>query len=536
MDKRTVALAAIACVAFACKKSTPEPEPQLPPLPAPDITPAEAAMSRLTATQYRNALRDLLGPDVVLPVALEPDIPAGGFIAVGASRTTISPWGVEQYENAAYDLAEQVMDSAELRAVHVPCTPRGSADDVCAEMFVRQFGRRLWRRPLVDEEVTALVGIARTSAETLGDFYDGLEFAMAAMLQSPNFLFRAELGRSNAYDDYEIAARLAFFLWNTTPDDALLDAAAASELTNDATLAIHVQRLIDSPRSRVGVRNFFTELLELYELEELSKDPTVFVHFSSEVGHSAMEETLRGFESLIFEQDGDYRDAFTTRRTFVDRRLAAIYNVRASKPDGFGEVMLDADGPRRGLLGQVSFLALQSHATASSATLRGHFVRVNLLCHTVPPPPVNVNTALPEPSGTARTLRDRVGEHLSSPACAGCHSLMDPIGLGLEHFDGLGRFRTMDNDALINPAGDLDGIPFTNASDLAQILHDHPDVPACLVRGLYRYATGNIEDVGEKDTVEWLAGQFARSGYKVKAVLFEIAMSKGFRQVREASR
>jgi hypothetical protein len=193
-------------------------------------------------------------------------------------------------------------------------------------------------------------------------------------------------------------------------------------------------------------------------------------------------------------------------------------------------VELPVDGPRRGILGHASILALGAHATSSSATLRGKFIRVTLLCEEILPPPVNVDTALPEPSGTTRTLRERVQEHLTDPFCAGCHRPLDSIGLGLEQFDGIGRFRTHDNGGLIDASGDLDGQPFTDAITLGQRLADDPRVPTCLTQNLYRYATGRDATEGEVDNLAWINDAFADAGYRFRPLMRAIAMSPGFRR------
>lgn len=508
--------------------------------PPPAIVPAEPVLHRLTRAQYHNALRDLLGPQVIVPGPIEPDESYAGLIAIGAGRTTISPWGVEQFESAAYDLAEQALAPGPLREALVPCTPEGTIDLACASDFVSRFGARAWRRPLSAEEVSVLAATATTGAAALDDFHAGLEIALAAILQSPSFLFRVELGEPDPdvpgerrYTAHEMASRLSFFFWNTTPDDALLAAADSGALLDDEGLRREVERLAGSSRAREGVRSFFSELFELHRLDSLTKDPSIFTHFSPELGALAREETLQVLERLIFVEDADYRDLFTTERTWVDRRLAAIYGVRASVRDGFGEVVLPREGLRRGLLGQVSFLALRAHPVSSSATLRGKFIRQVILCGEVPPPPVNVNTALPEPSGTARTLRERVGEHLANDTCRACHRLMDPIGLGLESFDGIGRLRTEDNGAPIDPTSELDGAAFADPWLLAEGLREHPSVPRCLVRNFYRYATGNVESAGEVEQIDWLTRRFVASGHRVRALLTDIALSPGFRRAKE---
>ncbi|MCK6546644.1 DUF1592 domain-containing protein [Myxococcota bacterium] len=523
------ALVGAALVAPACT-STPDAEP-----PAP-ITPAEPVLHRLTAAQYTNTIRDLLGDDVVLPTALEPDVVERGLASLGASIATISPWGVEQYEAASLDLADQVLSSGTGRARLVPCTATAMIDDACAAAFVADFGKKAWRRPVTSEELDALVALARDGATTLGDFHEGLELAFAAILQAPDFLFRVELGEPDParpgelrYTSWEMASRLAYFLWNTTPDAELLAAAERGDLVTDAGLRTEVDRLLASPRAREGVRGFFTELFELKRLDHLSKDPTILTHFTTELGPAAREQTLRDLEQLVFEDDGDYRDIFTSQDTFVDRRLAAIYDVRATARDGFGRVHLPASSGRRGLLGQVSILALHAHPVSSSATKRGLFVRRTLMCTEIPPPPVDVNTALPEPSGNTVTLRDRVAEHLTNPSCSGCHLIMDPIGLGLESFDGLGRFRTKENGATIDASGELAGKTWTTAWELAEVVRDHPSIGPCLVRNLYRFATGNVETDGEKATLEQLSRKFEQSGYRVKSLIAELATSPGFR-------
>jgi hypothetical protein len=498
--------------------------------PFPAVDAPAASMKRLTADQYRNAITDVLGAGLALPATLEPDSPSAGLRAVGASRTTISSWGVEQYESAAYGIAAQVLDDEARRGSLVPCTPAGTVDDACARSFVERIGLRLYRRPLAEDELARLTGIAAEAATALSSFDDGLAFALAAMLQSPSFLFRMELGTAGAYDGYEMASRLSFFLWNTTPDDELLAAAASGALATDDGLAKEARRLIDSERSKAGVRQFFSDMLELYELDDLRKDPTVFVHFSTELGADAREETLLDIERIVFDLDTDYRKLFTLEETHVNRPLAALYSVRAPAKEGFGLVALPPAGGRRGLFGHASFLALHSHPAASSAVQRGQFIRKVILCHTIPPPPVDVNTALPEPSPTARTLRERNVIHLENPTCAGCHRLMDPIGLGFEIFDGIGRYRTMDNGGAIDASGELDGVAFASPWELGQVVHDHPDVPACLAKTMYQYATANEVTDGERELVRVLGERFAASGYRVKALLFDVVTSPGFRR------
>lgn len=238
---------------------------------------------------------------------------------------------------------------------------------------------------------------------------------------------------------------------------------------------------------------------------------------------------------MVFEEDGDWRDVLTTRHTFVDRKLASIYAIPAPAREGFGEAELPADGGRRGLLGQVSFLALQAHPASTSVTRRGIFVREVLLCQDIPPPPANANTSIPEATEAAPTMRDRVAQHLADPTCASCHTVTDPIGLGLENFDGLGSWRDTENGHPIDPSGELDGGAFGGAWDLAKVVRDHPDLGPCLTRTLYQYATAQVAQDGDEALVNWHAEGFAASGHRVRFLLRDLATSPGFRKVGEVS-
>lgn len=502
--------------------------------PVPPAVAPPSGAPRLSVAQYRNAVRDIFGPSVVVPAAIEPDTSLEGFVSLGAAQSAISPRGVEQYEEAAFKIAEQALASPASREALVPCKPTGPADGACARAFVAALGRKVWRRPLSDEEITALAGVTTGAGEKLGDFYEGAAFGVAALLQAPSFLYRPVIGEPDPAGgrratSHEMASRLSFFLWNSTPDEALLDAADRGDLTEPAAVAAEVERMLDDPRARAGLRNFVTENLRLDQLDQLSKDPKVFTVYSPDLGPAAREETLRDFEHLVFDEDGDYRDVFTTRRTFVNPKLASMYQVAAPDPDGFAIVDLPADVPRRGLLGQVSFLALNAHPTSSSATLRGKLIRTILLCGDIPPPPADVNTALPEPAPDALTLRDRVAKHLEDPFCATCHLRMDPIGLGLETFDGVGRYRQKENGAVIDPSGDLDGAPFAGALELAQRVRNHPDLAGCLVRRMYGYATSFAPRASEDEVIGALTAGFEASGYRIKALMSAIATSPGFR-------
>lgn len=500
----------------------------------PEIEAAAPVLKRLTQRQYANSVHDLLGASVVVPTDLEPDDASGGLLLLGGTVNSLSALGVEQYEGAAFDVAAQVMADPALRAARVACD---TAEADCRASTLEALAHRAWRRPVTAEERARLVAVADTAAATLGSGDSGLEYGIAAVLQSPNFLYRVELGEADPdhpgerrYTSVEMASRLAYFLWNTTPDDTLLADGEAGDLVTDAGLRAEVDRMLADDRAREGIRAFFDDMLTLYKLDELSKDPATYVHAGSTVGPSAREETLELAEWLTLDEDADYRDLYTTTTTFLDPKLATIYAVAAPSLDGFARTELPADGGRRGFLGQVSFLALQAHPTSTSPTRRGKFIREVLLCTALAPPPAGLNTSIPEPSADEPTMRDRLEQHMADPSCAGCHQMTDPIGLGFENFDGLGDWRTTENGAPIDASGDLDGVAFSNAWELAQAVHDNARLGPCLTRTLYQYATAHAATEGESGLIDWHADGFATNGYRVQWLVQDIVASPGFRR------
>ena len=518
------------------KSSIPPSEPSLGPAPA--VSPDTPRLRRLTQTQYRNALSDMFGADLVLPVSLEPDVREEGFQSIGASSTSISPRGVEQYEDAAYDVAEQIAEWPDRLSSWMDCSVDDTITPTCAEALASSLGRRAWRRPLEAAEVARIAEIITLIEADSGDAATGVTYGIAAILMDPRFLYRVELGVEDAsgvrtLTALERASRLSFLLWNSIPDEVLLSAAEAGTLATPEGLAAEAERMLDDERSRHGIRTFFTELLQLDLLDSLSKDPLVIPQASPELGPAARAETLAVLESIIFDEDADFRTALTTRQTFIERRLAAIYGVAAPSVDEAAWTELPTDSGRRGILGHASFLMLNAHNSTSSATLRGKFVRERLLCQLMPPPPADVDTSIPEPDASAPTLRDRVAVHLEDPSCAGCHQLMDPIGLGFENFDAIGRWRVSEADAIIDASGELDGVAFEDAWEMASAIGRHESFGPCLARNLYQYTTGAAVGDGEEALVEWLGDAFIADGHRVRDLVLRIVESPGFVQVGE---
>jgi hypothetical protein len=497
----------------------------------PAFVPGQASLRRLTREQYLASIESLLGDDVMLTTALEEDVAINGSVSIGTSRSTISPHGTEKYESAAYELAAQAI-APERRGKLVACTPAGMVDAACTEDFVRSFGRRAFRRPLSDAELARYVALAGEAATELGGFWSGIEFAVAGFLQSPNFLFRSELGEPDPADPtrrrftgYEMASRLSFFFWNTTPDDALLDAAEAGELLTLVGIEEQATRLAADPRARLALDIFHAERLALDELDAMAKDVTLFPSAGPELAEAMRQDILRTIEYVTI--DGDYRDLFSTNVVFADEALAEVYGVDPSSGDTPSS--LPAGGARTGLLGKPGLLAMNAHSRETSPTRRGKFVRERVLCQDIPAPPPNVVTTLPEPDPNAATMRDRLKLHASTPACAGCHTKTDPIGLAFEHFDALGGFRENHDGHALDVTGELDGTAFEDARALSMLIRERPETTDCVVRQMYRYANARVEKGGEDAAISALNGAFAASGYRLTSLMTSIATSDGFR-------
>ena len=496
----------------------------------------QESIRRLTRSQFDNAIYQMFDTPIVVPKIAEPDVARGGLTAIGASAVTYSARGVESIEAAAYSIAEQAL-SSDNRSQNVPCGEPDVIAPDCVQDTLRRWCTKAWRRPPTPTEETDLKGLFDQANDVLGQPYEALQFPLAAIIQSPFFLYRIEVGLgtdgevSEQLSAFELAARLSFFLWNMPPDEALMQAAMDGTLDTRGGLFDEAQRMLEHPNAREGMRALFDDHLKLYELDHLSKDPTVFEHFNDRLGAFAREETLRLIDDLIFDHPRDFRELLTSRTTFINPMLASIYKVPAPARDDFGEARLPDSTQRAGLLGHVSFLATHAHSRASSATRRGLAVRTILLCQSIPSPPVDVDTSIPEPTAEAQTLRERVASHLEAPSCAGCHQLTDPIGLGLENFDGIGRFRTTEYDTRIDPSGELDGVPFSDAVELGGALAAHPDFLPCVVKVLSRYAIGRLESGIEKRWIELLTHRFAVHGHQLKPLLLELITSPMFRTV-----
>ena len=511
---------------------TPEGTPRDPSGP---FAPAPSHLRRLTESQFQHALFDIFGDDVSIGLAPDPDVIVEGAASVGSSVSALSPRGVENLEAIAYDIGKQLTSSDAVKARFASCLT-GSIDEACLRSIATKYGRRVWRRELSADEITALVTTGLNAGTMLQSPVQAVRFLVGAMLQHPEFMYRNEIGspiQGNAtqlrYSDAELASRLAFFLWDGPPDETLLDAVKNGEFAQPAGVTAQVDRMIADAKAARGLRAFTDEWLHLRGLQDLSKDTTIYRSFNTEVGPAAREEILLNVKRIVLDKKVDLRTLITGRETYVNRKLASLYDVAAPSQTGFGLVTMPADVPRVGLLGTIGFLGANSHPTGSSPTKRGIFIREALLCQKIPLPPANVNTAIPEVTGERKTMRERLIAHQEVSFCAGCHIPIDGVGLALEAFDGVGAFRKTDHGATLDLSGVLDGINFTGSEELAELVARHPDFPRCVAQNAHRLAFGHTTTESEQADLDGLTTSFVSSGHRLDLLLRTIALSDSFR-------
>lgn len=518
---RIVLLAAVAIVLGACQPTEP---------PVRGLKPQ---LRLLTEEQYRNVVRDVFGPQIAIGGSLDPILREEGLITASAGHATVSPSGFERFATLADGIARQVVDPAN-RKLLIPCAPRRAdgRDDACARQFLGRTGKLLYRRPLRPDELARTVAVAGAASQRLGDFYDGLSFGLVLQLVSPNFLFIADSVRSTSpptLTGYARATRLSFFLWNTTPDEALIDAATTGELDERRGLARQAERLMSSPRLADGVRALFADMLQFEKFATLSKDPEIYPAFDPEVAQDAREQLLKTITWHLLDDDADYRRLFDTRTTFMSDALGRIYRVPVANTAGWSRFEFPEHDGRAGIQTLAGFVALHSHPGRSSPTIRGRAVRELLLCQRVPDPPGDVDfSKFTSTDASGLPARERLDAHNTFPACAGCHKITDPIGLALENFDGAGQPRTSDAGAPIDASGTLDGTSFTDVRGLSAALSEHPAIPKCLVQRVVSYALAGTGKTADARWAGYLTEVFRDDGYRLRPLLAAVVASPNF--------
>jgi len=523
--------------------TTPKPGITIPTRPDPG-TPAvfqhaKPTLRRLTSSEYRNTVQDVLGAGYMVPASLPQDASTNGWMSIAMSSISVSQSGVDKYEVAAFEIAEHVIGSPTKRAALVNCGSDNPLELTCMREFVASVGAKLWRRPMTEQEVNAYAQPALTAATTLDSFDEGLKFALAGLLQSPNFVYRTEYGEPDPdrpglrkLTGYEVASKLSYLIWGTAPSDYTIGLAESGKLSTPAQIRSEAERMLASQRARETLNEFWGEYLEIGGINDVVKDQFVYPEFGPGLASDMREETLRFMEYLVFDARADMRDMFTSRVTFVNPALAELYRLPAELTPArdFEQIEMPLDMERQVVLGQASVLTVQSHVVATSPTYRGKFIKTALLCDPPPPPPPSVVAILPEadPNVGEQTLRQRLEDYFAEPSCGACHQLTDVIGFSLENFNGIGRFRTKDNGLPIDSTGNYKGETFTNMVGFTDLLAKDPDAMNCMVRRSYRHVVGRVEGEADEPLVQEIEAKYLASGYVFKEMLLDIVGSEAF--------
>jgi hypothetical protein len=440
--------------------------------------------------------------------------------------------------------SEPVVES-ELPAFHkemvkdaVPSASRSVRD--AASEVVRKIASRAYRRPVTEDELRRLAGLVADVVEE-GDTYEaGLQTAVTAILVSPHFLFKIEDNSAKVgqefplLTEFELATRLSYFLWSSTPDRELLSLAAKNQLRQPEVIRQQIQRMIRDERARDFVRNFAGQWLTLRKLDSFVPSETVFPEWNEEIRDLAKTETFLLFLYVMRENlsilrllDADY--------SFMNQKLASFYGVPGVQGDKFQKVSLKGQ-KRLGLLTHASILAVTSNPTRTSPVKRGKWLLDNILG--TPPPPAPPGVPELEKGELVGTLRQQLEQHRANAACASCHKLMDPLGLALENYDAVGRWRTTDKGSPIDTSGELpNGESIKGPGDLIRTLREKnaDQFARCVTEKLLIYALGRGLEYYDRCAVDKIMAKLTKDDYRFSTLIFEIVSSDPFQRkgVRE---
>ncbi len=486
-------------------------------------------LQRITRIQYKNAVADLLGVDGSAADALPADEKIGKAFDAN-SVAAVDMLTVEAYQSVAEELAQSAI--ANIDAI-LSCDVATVGEDECAKQMIARLGRRAYSSRLSPDDLDEFVSLyAGQKAED--GFHAGLQIAIQAILQSPRFLYRVELTPPDAgakiaiLSDDEIAQRLSFFLTHSIPDDELLSAADAGELSDAEGIQKQAARLIETPRGHAVVASFHMQWLGLTDVPTLVKSSELFPEFGT-LSASAKTETEAFIDHVMFADDATLTTLLTADYSIVDDKLASLYNVELPEgtPAGeFAEVTLPNE--RAGILTHASFLASHAHPDQASPIKRGVFVLRNIMCAPLADPPPNVSTEPPEIDPNA-TVRERYEQLTSGPDCVACHSQINPVGYGFGAYDAIGRRQELELGQPVDESGSLLGTPFVGPTELAGLLAADERVDACVVSQWFRFALGRATAVEDACTVDSLLTSFRSNDKDVKQLLLGIATSDAFR-------
>jgi hypothetical protein len=496
-------------------------------------SPGTAPLRRLSNAEYKNTLSDLFsgvdGVNADIDAAtkeLPPEAESLGF-RNSAEFLTVQSLVAQKYMDAADRIAARAAKSDGL----VPCQPAAGSELECGKQFIAAFGAKAYRHALSAEQTARYEALFQKGLADYG-FEAAVEWVVYAVLQSPDFLYRVEAGKAGGTAGVtqptpsELAVRLSYLFWQSTPDQALLDAASSGGLDSKDLVAAKAREMLADPRS-ARLFQYFAEWLDLDRLDEFARDPKIFQDLPAELP-SWFQSESRAFVNQLLTSGGDFHELFTAPYTFANRGLAQHYGLEPGSGDGFARVSAPS---RSGILTQ-AFLSTHDKANRTSIVRRGLKVRTDLLCNNVPAPPNDVALDL-EGLGQGLSQKQKLEQHRAEPACSGCHTLMDPLGVVFENFDAVGRERTKDESGqdivtatTLTATRDMDG-PIANVRELGERLAQSAEARDCYVTQTFRFFFGREVEPADSCTIQQLRKKFAENP-KISELLVELTQTDAF--------
>ncbi len=526
---------------------TEPPVEEPPPIQPPDGPLAgRSPMRLLTRYEYDNTTSDLLGFATAQSIEFPSENLAEGF-ENNAWTHNVNPLLLRAYIEAAENLSARVVETPP--SALAPCV--GASVDTAACMDgLEAFQTRAFRRPLFEDELAITHDLYAATLEASGG-EEALRAAVESILQAPQYLYRIELyeesdeqlppqdGEMTAEDfelvgPYEMASRLSYFLWATTPDQELLDAAAAGDLNTPAKIEEQVTRMLDDPRAQGMVRQFHRQWLGLDGLDSIVKASARFPKWENPMRED-MRVSVNAFIDYAYWEEGTLDAFLTSPVVFMTPTLATLYDQPVPADAGGVWKVTYPDEQRAGILTQPGLLGLLAYPDQGSPILRAVFIRERLLCQHLPPPPSDIQIQAPDPKPDA-TTREVFAELTKEKECAGCHMMINPLGFGFEGYDAVGRWRTVENGKPVDTSGELVSSPdssingpFAGAPELATKLAGSKTVEKCLTKKWFTFALGRPADDSDKASLERIQDQCHDSGQRFETLLKAIALSDSFR-------
>lgn len=471
-------------------------------------------LHRLNNSEYDVTIRDLLGTKMKFSETFPPDQVEGGFDTAAAAHV-ISPTLAESYLDAAKRLAKEYAED-----VGAACRSGGGEDSACLDTELFEVAERAFRRPFVAGESARLSTLTQNLRRDGSSAREAFEAGLSSVLVAPQFLFRlnATASQNPNQDQYALASRLSYFLWSSMPDAELLELARGGTLKDPAVLRRTAATMVTDAKAAAFIRNFVGQWLGTRQLDKRPPLATLDAAMLADL----QTETL-SYVGEFIRKNINIREILGGNFSYLNARLAKYYGL-PPVPGDFERVELKGS-QRHGLLTQGSFLVSTSNPESTSPVKRGKWVLDNILCAPPPPPPPGAETPDLQAAGSKLSVRERLAEHSRNSACAGCHTMMDPIGLAFENYDAFGVWRESDATGRIDPSGELpNGRAFASAAELIEHLEVSPELPRCVVQKLSTYALGRAPSGKEVCVVDSIARRAEAKDYGFRDMIVDIAV------------